>query len=698
MSRQVWYEKSFRRNLVDMHIDSWNEEFLSQFDPEVYFHNLKKANIQSPMIYTHSHVGYCNWPSESGEMHPGFKGENKIKRLFDLCHTNGMDVIAYYSLIYNNWAYSHYPEWRMKDVNGIPSRGEKPKDKDIQNLQMMIGQGRYGLICPNTPEYREFLIKQFKELCGTYEFEAIFLDMTFWPMVCYCDNCRRRFREETGLELPETIDWKDETWIRFQKAREDWMSEFAYFATSELKKLKAGLDVEHQFSTGTHSWTFGVRQDIADASDYVGGDLYGGFEQQSFICKLYYGITRNHPFEYMTSRCDPSLHDHTTTKSNEMLKLHAYLTYAHHGAFLAIDAIDPRGTINEKFYDVLGDVFNETKKYENFFTGELSADVAVYFSLGSKMDVRNNIKMSATVRGNETYQHLACSLGAGKALRKAHIPYRVITEKKHPDIMQNKVIVLSDIAFMAENEQSDIIEYVKNGGCVYISGITAPEMVKKLINLDITGMTKEIVTYIRPDSAALDYFCEMYTERFPMTIFGKQMLARDNGSNETIARITLPYTDPQDLSVLASIHSNPPGIDTDYPSIVCGKYGKGTVIWSAAPFESSEQPVHKQVFINLINRLLSVKPMIISNAPRQIEFTVFDDSENNQKLIHCVNLQEEFPMIKLQGFNIEVRSDKPAKSVQLLPSQQMLKFENKDGYVKFTVSDIDIFQMYSIKI
>jgi len=34
--------------------------------------------------------------------------------LIELCHKEGMNVVIYYSLIYNNWAYDNHPEWRMK--------------------------------------------------------------------------------------------------------------------------------------------------------------------------------------------------------------------------------------------------------------------------------------------------------------------------------------------------------------------------------------------------------------------------------------------------------------------------------------------------------------------------------------------------------------------------------------------------------
>ena len=35
-----WYKGVYRRNLVDMHINDWSEEFLSQFNAEEYYNNL----------------------------------------------------------------------------------------------------------------------------------------------------------------------------------------------------------------------------------------------------------------------------------------------------------------------------------------------------------------------------------------------------------------------------------------------------------------------------------------------------------------------------------------------------------------------------------------------------------------------------------------------------------------------------------
>ena len=128
-----------------------------------------------------------------------------------------------------------------------------------------------------------------------------------------------------------------------------------------------------------------MNENIALASTYSGGDLYGGIEEQSFACKLYYGATENQPFEYMTSRAYPALSEHTTTKSEDMLRQHVMMTCAHHGANLLIDAIDPVGTMDSRVYERIGKVYREAEAFESVMSlGEQAFDVALYYDLNGE--------------------------------------------------------------------------------------------------------------------------------------------------------------------------------------------------------------------------------------------------------------------------------------------------------------------------
>ena len=198
MGKQKWYEDCYRRHLMDMHVHDWNEEFFSELDVDTYYNNLVKAKIQSPMIYLQSHVGLCYYDTEVCAKHRALEKDNKIKRLIKKCIDGGMKVVGYYSLIYNTWAELNHKDWAMRYASGLSSTE---------------GGSRYGLCCPNNKDYREFTETQIKEFASQFDgLSGIFFDMPFWPLVCRCDACKKRWAEEVGGDLPEVEDMNNEKW------------------------------------------------------------------------------------------------------------------------------------------------------------------------------------------------------------------------------------------------------------------------------------------------------------------------------------------------------------------------------------------------------------------------------------------------------------------------------------------------------
>ena len=271
----MWYKNNFRRHLCDMHISDWDDAFLSEFSPDEYVENLKKAKIQNAMLYFQSHVGLCNYPTKSGKMHNAFRGrEDTMRKVADMCHNENIAVTGYYSLIYNNWAHDNHPEWRMIDETGrsVYEQGKVLKAEFANNDIF-----RYGLCCPNNQDYREFVRKQIKEMAEYFTVDGMFYDMLFWPHMCYCDSCKKRWTEEVGGDIPTVENWKDEAWLLHIEKRRQWMGEFAQMVTDYTKELIEGVSVEHNFACAVLSdGKLAIAEPVNNACDYVGGDLYGG--------------------------------------------------------------------------------------------------------------------------------------------------------------------------------------------------------------------------------------------------------------------------------------------------------------------------------------------------------------------------------------------------------------------------------------
>ena len=698
MQRAKWYQGSYRRNLVDMHIEAWDESFLSKLDPKVYVEMLKTANVQSAMVYANSHIGYCYWPTKSGEMHRGLRGKDIFGQITSLCRKEGMDVIAYYTLIFNNWAYDHDPSWRILYNGGTPSR-------DIPPL------GRYGVVCPNNAGYRAFIEAQVTELLTAYALEGIFFDMTFWPGVCYCAACKDRYAREVGGEMPPVIDWQDPKWVAFQEKREEWRVDFAAFATGTAKRLRPEITVEHNSAPLTQPWFVGTTLGLRDYNDYIGGDLYGGFAEQSFICKLYRSISRGRPFEFMTSRCYPGLRDHTTLKSREMLEIHTFLAMAHNGAFFFIDAIDPVGTQNRRVYERMGEIFRRSQAYEPYLGGEMCQDIGVYFSLDAKMNFEDNGQPANL--GGWNMPHFNAALGATKTLREKHIPFGVISRNNLEDTSGYRVMVLPNVLMLSEEEAAVLRRFVEHGGALYASGQTDLTHLGDLFGIKTEGLTAETVTYIAPTPQGKGLLPDV-DPAYPLSIIGpttsldgsepgggvgsgRQVKARAANAADVMATLTLPYTDPADTRKMASIHSNPPGIPTDLASVVYRRYGKGRVLWVAAPIETAEQEPHKSVFAHIVRTLVDGPLSFEVDASLAVEMTLFHQPDKKRYLISLINEQELLPPVPVIKAVVRVRLDgRKAKQALLLPDEAPLPAAMKGGYAEIVVPDLRIFQMLAL--
>lgn len=679
-----WYENSYRRMLIDMHIEEWNEEFFKYLNPESLIQAIKTAGADAAMIYANSHVGKCFWDTPFGNVHKRAADKNFLKTMLDSCQKENIHTIVYFTLVYDNYCYDMHPEWRC--VNEF---GKYTRDQSVS--QMFLGP-RYGNVCINNEEYKEYCKAQLADLMEKFDFDGFFLDMTFWPVLCRCESCKNKYKQETGREMPETINWNDPNWCDYQKRREDWMSAYAQEMTDFIKSKRPEISVEHQYSSALFSWRRGVTEGNAKASDYVGGDLYGGINEQAFACKLYRSLSSNQPFEYMTSRCDPSLNYHTCTKSEQRLRQHVFTTHAHHGAFLLIDAIDPNGKIHMSTYNTASKIFEETRKYDQYMSGTVVRDAAIYMSLTSKVDYRNNNKPVTCAEDPEHYPHLEAALGAADILKTNNILYDVVSSMNLDDIDDVKALILPDITIISDEETEKIEKYVRNGGNIYVSGSPNNDKLKELLGIKCDTQTKEDFTYILPIDNQYRFFDDIEKD-VPLTIIGKQPLAKTSTAQK-IAVTMLPYTDPQDPSIFASIHSNPPGIITDNAAMTYKQYGKGTIIWSAAPIEKSKAYINRKVFCNIVEFLLKDKSLY-SDAPAPVEVLAYN--RGNDMLIYLLNQQDYDPLVKVSKISVKVKTCKAPKSIKNIVSDKNIDFTYNGEFTEFVADELDVWSLINIE-
>jgi hypothetical protein len=122
------------------------------------------------------------------------------------CRRMGMSVVARSDphAIHQDAADAH-PEWIHRKAGGEPWRHWA-----MPELWVTCALGPYNF---------EFMNEVHREIVTLYDVDAIFSNRWHGHGVCYCESCRRLFREASGREIPTTPhDPRDEGW----KAYEVW--------------------------------------------------------------------------------------------------------------------------------------------------------------------------------------------------------------------------------------------------------------------------------------------------------------------------------------------------------------------------------------------------------------------------------------------------------------------------------------------
>ena len=678
MKKNYWFSDSFRRNLVDMHLEDWDPEFLCEFVPQEYYENLVRANVRSAMIYLHSHVGYSYYPTKTGHMHKALIGrEDSMKQLIDLCRAGGIDVVGYYSLVFNTFEEDRHPEWRI--IDSYDGTSERQRGS------------RYGHCCPNNPEYRTYITEQIKEISEYFTVDGMFYDMTYWHGCCQCPACRERYLREEGKPIPTKVDLGDPEWQRFMQKRYEWIGEFAQFVTATSKKYMPHASVEHNYAYGVAGdWNQAVTERTNDACDYCGGDLGGDQYLQSFVCKYYRAVTKNPPFEYMIYRCTPNLSQHTVTKSATQLELEVFLTAAHHGAAFIIDAIDPIGTLNPKVYSLIGGIFGKLIPYEKYMLdGEPIEEVGIYYSTSGRYNTRG-----------DDFENKKCAANLMRTLVMHNVSVGIISNSdKRIDNSKWKFVFAPAIAGLMDSDRQKICDYVREGGSLYLSGCEDAELLRELVGVEIDGFTDISKTYYAPIEKYGYIFGDDYDQKYPLPVNYSMPYTRlTKDGVDVAALLTLPYFDPNDPSKYSSIHSNPPAHPTEYAEMVIASYGKGKVVWSAAPIEFDCRDMYMNVIMNILRDSFDESEQTVrSNAPKQVEICAYKTDAGYQ--INCVNLLADNERIPVYPFTVEISADTVGKniSVREIPSNNELDFECTEGSIRIKVTDLVIFKALEIK-
>lgn len=706
------YLDSRRRLLLDMHIPDWDDGFLASYDPRELAGLYRLAGADGALLYCKSHLGLNYWPSPVGGIHRVARERDLVGEAKSALEGAGIAVAAYHSVIFDNWAAQHHPEWRIV-----------PASRAVGSEWTVLGH-RYGTMCPNHPEYVKYEKAQIRALLERFEFDTLWLDMAFWTAVCVCEACADRFRGEHGLELPAVIDWSDRVWTTFQSARERWIAGFAADLMATARNVRPGIALTHNLAPGLRGWFQGQRAQDAALDDFAAGDLYGGFDEQVFVLALMRGFRRPARPEFMTTRTR-DLFNHSSTKTEHEMLTQAFAAVASDSAFLFIDAVDPSGRLNGEVYERIGRVFAATRGVEAETGGTEITDVAVYYSDDSRIESTGANAagfgpVAEAIPGGGSH-HQDAVMGAVRALRRGHIPFSVVTRLDNDRLGEFSVIVLPDARRLSAEDVSAFRAYVAGGGRLYASGgsslllsdgtATGDFFLADVFGCRVIGSEDGVMAYLRPgtDGLASAMAPEPYLpigQRLPSpsgsgTPLGIPRIAAAGGAR-VLARITLPFGYPSDGTLegrdFASIHSSPPWNDTSHPALLVNDFGEGRALYSSAPVEATGSPAHEAVFLHLLNHELGLDSRLTAVGHPQVWVTGFDQPDRGRILVSALRLAEDAPRAaEPMEIRIRIPAGTMVAAVRSVSSGKPCRW-SMDGAVASIDVAVTLFEMVAIKL
>ncbi len=197
-----------------------------RFDPDFWLDYFRRTHSDGAVL---SAAGYmCYYPTKIPFHHRSrWMGESDpFGYLVAGCRRMGMAVIARSDPhAMHQDAYEAHPEWAHRKADGSAWRH--------------WAMPELWVTCALGPCNFDFMTQVHRELAGLYDIDGIFSNRWHGHGVCYCESCRRLFREASGREIPTTPhDPRDEAWKAYEVFKENRLFELCAVWDKAIKEVR----------------------------------------------------------------------------------------------------------------------------------------------------------------------------------------------------------------------------------------------------------------------------------------------------------------------------------------------------------------------------------------------------------------------------------------------------------------------------
>lgn len=689
------FDNARKRVLLDFHIPEWNNEILSEFNVKDLVEKYDKYNIDCIFFYAKDHYGHCYYKTDIGHRHKMMEDRDFFGEFIKEAKKKDYITGGYYAI---NWQLNVADEdYWAKDKNGNYIRHRE------DNVS------RWNQVCYNSQSYLKFCLDQLTEILSSYSLDAIWLDMLNYPfdrIACYCDNCRKAFKEKYGHDnLPPEPSW-DKVWRDFLDFRFNANHQFAWNLREHIEKINPEIAIIFNYhGAPKDNWLVGQKPVMHSSySDYASHEIYPGMfgsMYPSIVPRFLKSLHRGKPVEILTFRFNQRW-DYTV-KPLAQYKWEIMNAAMHGCHIMTVDQPLHNGKLDEAAYELIKEGYDYIKSKSNLYKGSPTKFSAIYFS-----------QKSRDFYAREDKENYSMSFyGAVKMLIEEHLPVDILFDENIDSIDFNeyRLLVLPNTAILNEVETNKIKKFVSEGGVLIASDGTSlydengnklPNYgLSELFGVDFNKNTDFSYSYFIPTAS----FSKDMRENHAVLVNGPGRVVEPNhGKVKLSGELKIPLYESSD-TMFFSHNLHPPWKKVGY-SLIINNYNKGRVFY--LPFKifgsyvnKNSLPEHRKYIRNIIKSLDFKLPFEV-DCPLNVDTIINEDKDNFY--IHFLGYNPTMQLTTLTGnpdkpditpplvmeepllYEAKIRSNVPMSGYEIGDDVELVSWE--ENILKVRINDI----------
>jgi hypothetical protein len=614
--------------------------------------------------------------------HSKKKNPDILKEFVKIAHKNNIRVIVYFNV-----------HWYKKEFAKRTNWGQIREDGSLTDNVYSTGSS----LCINSG-YRNWVFEIVEDLCK-YEIDGIFYDgPIFFSNTCYCESCKKLFKEKIGEELPKKSDFENPLWKKLIDFQVESLGRFLK-ETDEIIKSKSPEILFYM--NGNANWPYWPtgrnNREIIKYTDILGaegGFIYGDLNlttiyKPGITAKLLNSQSNGKPV--VVFDCAGHKPWSLYLLPDKEVKILMYETISN-GANVWM-AIFPEDVKEKSVIGGIREINEKIKKREDIFvkTESLSNVALLYPSIssnfyrGSTVPLTDFTKEIKAQKIGDIYEEFC---GFYEILVRNKIQFDVIDEENLNDLSKYEILILPNVSCLPEEKIEYIKNFVKNGGNLISSLETSlyDGEGKKLdefqlsdvfgINFNGRIFVLDMWDYIYP--AKQKNLLKGITKKFlPSTEYGIETKIKEGSS--------FIYF----YEKLKGCYDGIPEV-SNLPFLILNKYGKGNSIYIAGNFGGTYYkyrfPEYRLLIKNICEKF---SKKLIEIEEEWVEAIL--RKKNNEIYLHLINLTTGLKrpityIKKIENLRIDVFFKfKSAKAIFL---NKKIKTEKHRNFTTLTLPDL----------